>query len=669
MLTSHLEGRIAIVLPRENSPEAVLLQERLYQEKIQFTSSCFRSSSIQTCPVINAWCQWQKSDHIDDYFQWIQSFVNEDILSISVKKELEKEVSKSVTSLGTHRSGLLLDWILSKTKNDTLRFFLKTCNLLPVEAQIHEFPTFLPKNIISFSEQELLPLRFLEKKCSRHSFIEFLETSLQESASQRVEKFSSSFAKVCLLSPEEALYGTWASVFFFHCVEQAPRPWDDNPWIHRAHWQSQLRRDHPQIFSPEESTSLLLKNHNRKCFSLRFLRKIQKECSDKKNYFFAALSNGNLLSLPFNLFFLENYADRYGSFQKLGFDASASVTKKSALKTNLKRPFPHLKKIYQDRRNPQNPFGAWDYSLEAPLREHFSFSCKTWESILQNPEDSWYRHILQQEPCPIFAEQEWIKLARGIWVHEFLSFLEIFEEARDMLDLIESYAHIGCQAHSFKEKIETFLSVHGTELTSIWEITWNEALSLSRQLFQRVALMGNSPKFRSEFTLPQGSRLQFSSGASLPLTGRIDLWLQEETQSCIIDYKTGGDMALRGKKWINVKSSKGKVASAKGLQLVLYGIALQVKGGQNIQLLILKPDSPMGDALNGERVDLKTLLKEDSFCEFLRIFEYIVSHGVLGLRPSSYASQQPLKRPLAVLPIEDNILQKRCIKTFTCLWN
>ncbi|MDR2420018.1 MAG: PD-(D/E)XK nuclease family protein [Puniceicoccales bacterium] len=685
LMASPLKGRIAIILPREASLEAILLPKKLQQMGIPFTSSLALPPHIRTYPVVNSWCQWQKSDHIDDYFKFIQSLYSGDFISASTQKSLKEEMTLAITELGPQRSSLLLDWLSEKTKNDELKSFLKTWNLWPVKANVQVFQSYLLENIdknfgTSFPQEvralwieELEPLQVLDKTCSRISFIEFFETSFKELISKATDD-SSPFAKICLITYEEAYHGTWQYVFFFRSAEEWPhrRPWSANPLLEdtnwSAHWKSWL--NHPSTWSLKKYAIVPLRTQEKDHFLILSAKKFRQKFSQKNGYFFSVFEKHEADSshLPSDASLCEPPHQKNVASIRQDDENSTPAAPQKIFSNSSLQSFSDLKEIYRHRRDPQKPFGAWDYSLEAPLWKYFSFPCKTWESILQYPEESWYRHILKQEPKMTSLGPEWQKISVGIWVHDFLSFPEASEKIQNLPDLSEGYEHIRSRAKRFRKNVETFFSKHGMRLHTIWEAVWNEALQLACRLFRRIAFHWESCKFQSEFVIPDETYLSLPSGTSLALKGRIDLWLQRGTKGYVIDYKTGGDRSLTGHQWYRIDSSGKAIVSAKSLQLLLYGIALHNKGWNDIRLMILKPDTPMGEKIEKEQLCLATLKEDSNFTKFLSIFENIVHKGILGLRPIPHLSSKHFKRPLATLPIENHILQKRCLKTFTCLW-
>jgi hypothetical protein len=721
VLGSRPKERVAIILPSGSSVENMLLQERLHREGIPFSSALSFPPHVRSHPIVHAWCRWQKSDHIDDYASWIRRLFSEGFPDDALKKALEEEISSAVLRLAWPFSGLLLDWVREKTGNGRLKDFLGLARLWPEKADL---PTFLDalERVMdnglwgAFSQeqrsglfQELRPWALVGKKCSRFSFIEWLEASLRECFSE-TPNYASPSAKVCLITPAEFDHGTWSCVFLLRSAERMAKrpPWSPNPFLQttgRALGRKSLSGySRPSSFAG--NAGHLEENGAQENSLALDLKKIRGKFSGANAYFFSiSRANENVgSSAPAVPSFpnpSQSRKDDYSfslSQEKGNVDSSAPAVSSSPnpaqsdggaseplngasgplernalspppldYSSTAPEPFGELKKIHRDRRDPRVPFGAWDYGLGAPLGKFFAFSCKTWETLLRHPEEAWYRHLLGSGEFLDFSESDWRKVALGTWVHDFLHFPEASGSAMSLPEAAEGCGHIQARAERFRKNTEAFLAGRGQRVPPVWEMLWREALGLAQRLFRRVAQWGKACPFRSEFTLPEGSHLSFASGHTLTLSGRIDLFLERGTQNWIVDYKTGGDFPLACQAWYRSNAAGQALVSAKGLQLLLYGWALRSRGWKNIHLWLLRPDAPVGEE-EAEAVCLETLEENPAFRKFLGVFEKIVTGGILGLWPALRSSSKRCRRPLAVLPIEEAVLQQRCLKTFACLW-
>ncbi|MDR3143392.1 MAG: PD-(D/E)XK nuclease family protein, partial [Puniceicoccales bacterium] len=636
---------------------------------------------VRTYPIAHAWCRWQKSDRIDDYSQWVQRLFFGGFLNDSLRKSLEREMSSGLIRLAWHSSGLLLDWVREKTGHGNLKDFLNLARLWPERADV---PTFLdslarvvdsglwgsfPQEQRSTLFQELRPWSLMGQKFSRFSFIEWLEASLRECFSE-TPSYASPSAEVCLITPAEFDHGMWPCVFLLHSAERLGKrhPWTLNPFLKttgRASRQKSLSE--ASHHSPlAGNTELGEEDHEQEPFLALNLKKIRRKYAGEHGYFFSiSRANGDTGS-PSVAIASPSPTESNGS-------ASGPLRRKSPSPSpsghpsTMPEPFGELKKNHRERRDPQVPFGAWDYSLGAPLGKYFTFPCKTWEALLCNPEEAWYRYLLRRGDFWDFPEADWRKIVLGTWVHDFLHFPEASENALNLPESAAGCLHIQARAERFWRDTEAFFSKRGQRIPPVWEMLWREALDLAQRLFQRVAQQGKACPFRSEFALPEGSHLSFASGHTLALSGRIDLCLERGTQTWIVDYKTGGDMPLAHQAWYRLNAAGQALVSARGLQLLLYGLALRSSGWKNIYLCVLRPDAPDGEEV-AKAVCLEALEGNPAFRQFLDVFEKIVASGTLGLRPASYFAPKRFRKPLAVLPIEEAVLQKRCLKSFACLW-
>ena len=136
----------------------------------------------------------------------------------------------------------------------------------------------------------------------------------------------------------------------------------------------------------------------------------------------------------------------------------------------------------------------------------------------------------------------------------------------------------------WRKAVESAHALAGKPLSPLWLEQWGRTRSIARSLLQLVRGHTAFPWMISEWTLPDGARWFDSDGAALHLRGRVDALLVDDpenpTSSLVIDYKTGGDTALRLK----------DLAKGKGLQLVLYGGTLADMYQCPVSLCLLKPD-------------------------------------------------------------------------------
>ncbi|MDR3143700.1 MAG: hypothetical protein LBT57_02550, partial [Puniceicoccales bacterium] len=446
ILGSRPKGRVAIILPSESSLENMLLQERLHREGIPFSSALLFPPRVRTYPIAHAWCRWQKSDRIDDYSQWVQRLFFGGFLNDSLRKSLEGEMSSGLIRLAWHSSGLLLDWVREKTGNGNLKDFLNLARLWPERADV---PTFLdslarivdnglwgsfPQEQRSTLFQELRPWSLMGQKCSRFSFIEWLEASLRECFSE-TPSYASPSAEVCLITPAEFDHGMWPCVFLLHSAERLGKrhPWSLNPFLQTTGRASrQKSSSEASHHSPlAGNTELGEEGHEQEPFLALNLKKIRRKYSGEHGYFFSiSRANGDTDSPSVPI--------ASPSPTESNDSASGPLRRKSPSPSSsghpstMPEPFGELKKIHRERRDPQLPFGAWDYSLGAPLGKYFTFPCKTWEALLCNPEEAWYRYLLGRGDFWDFPEADWRKIVLGTWVHDFLHFPEASENALNL---------------------------------------------------------------------------------------------------------------------------------------------------------------------------------------------------------------------------------------------
>lgn len=209
-------------------------------------------------------------------------------------------------------------------------------------------------------------------------------------------------------------------------------------------------------------------------------------------------------------------------------------------------------------------------------------SAKAWEATWHYPEQVWLEHILKSPEEPPAQMQDPSALASGTWVHALLAralswgrieatpVRQRFSQALDAL-WIQRHAHT-------------------------WELYFDQARAQAQSLLEKLIESRSGYWAAAEVPLPPQTQVLIpGTSQHLPLTGRIDLvlspdplpvglqGLNPESPYEILDFKTGSDPAL------TLKS----LEAGHGLQLALYGLALQAHGaGPNVNLTLLHPYGP-----------------------------------------------------------------------------
>jgi len=326
--------------------------------------------------------------------------------------------------------------------------------------------------------------------------------------------------------------------------------------------------------------------------------------------------------------------------------------------------FDAMRHAFESRRDPQLPFGEFDYGFREPPPGGLRLSCKAWETALKRPASIWYEQVLHAFRPVRFSEPPAWNLAVGNWVHGWMraapdraapdraasiprpdtdQWLRIVEDHADELARSVGEAYRGA----------------GREIPDWWRSTWAEALTGARSLVRALGGVAGWPYMAGEYRLPEGARASLPDVLDLPVTGRVDLLLSdgplpepgsedadpESNGLWVVDFKTGKDSPLNLE-----RLSKGD-----GLQLALYALALRQWGGDAIAVSVLRLEGDLEPQLDGAALS--------ELPDLWIGIQSIQRHGILGQRGairSAYAFTG--NYPVATLPVPPDVLElKWCL--------
>ena len=166
-----------------------------------------------------------------------------------------------------------------------------------------------------------------------------------------------------------------------------------------------------------------------------------------------------------------------------------------------------------------------------------------------------------------------------------------------------------------------------------WDHVWGQARMLALGLAETLEPHLRDRQFVSEFKLPKDLVIAFPENdeADFVLKGRIDLLLIEPGQvaydldrgdfsgcTCwVVDFKTGSAQSLTGK----------KIGEGKGLQPVLYALAVRARGAVSTAISLHAPHVPLK-----QQVQLDDVL---GIASLFRSLEVLHREGVFGMRPDA----------------------------------
>ena len=240
---------------------------------------------------------------------------------------------------------------------------------------------------------------------------------------------------------------------------------------------------------------------------------------------------------------------------------------------------------YAHRFDPGTAFDEFSFGWRQAPSVPLELGVRDWEAVLQRPAAVWLTAIAKVRPREDFSEPVALPLMRGAAVHDLLRpqnsavWFALAGEAE------EGAWHAALQNRSarWRKAVESVHAFSGKPLSPLWLEQWGRTRAMARSLLELVRDHTALPWMISEWNLPKGARWFATDGGALHLRGRVDALLVDDPDNLaaalVVDFKTGGDTALRAK-----NLSKGK-----GLQLVLYGGALADLHQCPVGLCLLKP--------------------------------------------------------------------------------
>jgi hypothetical protein len=275
---------------------------------------------------------------------------------------------------------------------------------------------------------------------------------------------------------------------------------------------------------------------------------------------------------------------------------------------------------YAARRDATRPFGAYEFSYAQPPERSIQLSCKRWEEAWNHPATVWLEDVVGVMPWPE-GRLSWPR-AVGTWTHRWLAAaLHEWQEKKsgpsELPVLI--WAAADREAH--------------IELYPWWEQVWSQARSIALGLGETLAPLLPDRPFLCELRLPRDLMIALPGTvhADFELNGRIDLLLLDPgaptpepeafdftDRTCwVIDFKTGFAQTLNAK----------KIGEGKGLQPLLYALAIEALGAVSTAISLHTVEAP-----------LKPQIQLDSVLEISPVFrslDILHRRGIFGMRPDA----------------------------------
>ena len=326
--------------------------------------------------------------------------------------------------------------------------------------------------------------------------------------------------------------------------------------------------------------------------------------------------------------------------------ASKTVTSPQAIATT--------QIAYAARRDPTQPFGPYEFAYAHPPREPIQLSCKRWEDAWNHPGTVWLEEIVGASPWPE-GTLSWPR-AVGTWVHRWLA--AMLRESRDRNSTEDSVLWLLEAAHVESLRVRNRARVSGVELYPWWDQVWGQARNVALGLAESLAPHLPDKQFLCEFRLPSDLLIALpgTDQADFLLKGRIDLLLiepataphdlaQGDFSGCacwVIDFKTGSAQSL----------SEKKIGEGKGLQPVLYALAVRALGAASTTISLHTSDAPLKP-----QVQLDDVL---GLTPLFRSLDQFHRQGIFGMRADAdNAYGYSPSYPMATRFVPGNILEAK----------
>jgi hypothetical protein len=314
---------------------------------------------------------------------------------------------------------------------------------------------------------------------------------------------------------------------------------------------------------------------------------------------------------------------------------------------------------YAARRDPTRPFGPYEFAYGQPPPQPIQLSCKRWEDAWNHPATVWLGEIVGASSWPE-GTLSWPR-AVGTWVHRWLaaSLRECRERnsARDFLPLLLE------AADREAVRVRNRARAAEVELYPWWNQVWAQARTVALGLGETLAPHLQDKQFLCEFRLPQDVRIALpgTDQADFLLKGRIDLLLVEpggvprhpaggdlahgDFSGCacwVVDFKTGAVQSL----------SEKKIGEGKGLQTVLYALAVRARGAVSTAISLHTSDAPLKP-----QVQLDDVL---GITPLFHSLDKLHRDGVFGMRADAdNAYGYSPSYPMATRFVPGNILEAK----------
>ena len=306
-------------------------------------------------------------------------------------------------------------------------------------------------------------------------------------------------------------------------------------------------------------------------------------------------------------------------------------------------------RIDQDRRDPARKFNAWFHGSQQELLKPKRVSPRLIERGVQDPAELWYEGVLGARRIDRDALQRERSRALGLKAHELVAYALQPDQ-----EVSAGFGPMPVQKQA-QDKLSTAFEEWRSkqEKDRYWRSFSDELEAISKGLIDNLFTIDAGEFVATEMWLRDGAVLELPKH-KIPLIGRMDLvrsdrpeWLGASID--IVDFKTGGDIAM---------SARKMGASGRSLQLGIYLQAAINAGAKSGRVWMVKSGEGELSVLGHEELD--TALAQLAWLD-----EALTqgTYGALTGDRSAY-SMADYDWPRACRPISEVILKRKFDLTF-----
>jgi hypothetical protein len=671
-------SRIGILVPSGSSPLAREIQVRLAREGFSHFDSLGHRSLPSSIDCWHNWLAFEETPSMSNIVRLMRTCQNTHAplvrgdpgfnrLLDAITEAYEEILMGDVDLLEAHlrlsnreewqKAGSLLEPLKSFPEESVFSEFLRRTKAKLDHLGLDSFHEYL--------QQRLPPADLLDKlRLRRADFLRWLSAAGAENSRERSEKGRHPFSRIWILPYPEAEWQSWSHLILTGMNDGVwPPSMSENGFLDEKiirHFNEEatvqgsqgeghvaLKRGLGLIIGPAELRAL----HPRQLLNILESARCGVSLT-------ASMTSADAQSrlIPPNELFQRLYRIQHGRVLNEERAAELMKTSESWLDEIFSserkyEDFPHVTKAYRRRREMDQPFGEFDFSLGELPSSPLLLACKRWEEAVRNPAAVWLEKLLGVKPIEDFEDDPW-QLAKGNWVHQWLN--HAFQSGREvhspkaffpLPNQVELLTNMRKAALAQRGRVVASFESVSRSIPEWWQMGFDEIQWTAGRILSNLPRADTWSHALPEWSLPDNHRISHGD-SELLVRGRMDLMLSNRAgfdgRLLVLDFKTGstGDFA------------PSDIREGRGLQLLLYWLAAKGLGAAEAACAFITPD--VGDL---------ELYSDDECERLLFVLPALVrmqKTGVFGMRGQLRAARgyrSPL--PLATLEIPQEIVDER----------